>query len=173
MSGVDSGITLHKLHVDPSFKPVKQKKRNFSDDKNRVIRKEIEELITAKVIKELQFPEWIANVAMVKKSNNKWKMCTDFTNLNKACPKDYYPLACLGRLVDDSVGHEVFDFLDASRGYHQILLDESDQEKTTFITEYGLYCWRLMPFGLKNVQATYQKMVNKKRAKKEGNTSKI
>ncbi|GAA0172198.1 hypothetical protein LIER_41299 [Lithospermum erythrorhizon] len=88
-------------------------------------------------------------------------MCTDFTNLNKACPKDYYPLPCLGRLVDGSAGHEVFDFLDASRGYHQILLHDEDQEKTAFITEYGLYCWKVMPFGLKNAGATYQRMVNR------------
>ncbi|GAA0158805.1 hypothetical protein LIER_15740 [Lithospermum erythrorhizon] len=67
-------------------------------------------------------------------------MCTDFTNLNKACPKDNYSLPCLGRLVDGSAGHEVFDLLDASRGYHQILLDTDDQEKTAFITEYDLYC---------------------------------
>ncbi|GAA0155892.1 hypothetical protein LIER_13513 [Lithospermum erythrorhizon] len=87
-------------------------------------------------------------------------MCIDFTNLNKVCPKDYYPLPCLGRLVDGSAGYEVFDFLDASRGYYQILLHEDDQEKTTFIIEYGLYYWKVMPFGLKNAGATYQRMVN-------------
>ncbi|GAA0158536.1 hypothetical protein LIER_15534 [Lithospermum erythrorhizon] len=88
-------------------------------------------------------------------------MCTDFTNLNKACPKDYYPLPCLGRLVDGSAGHDVFDFLDASRGYHQVFLHQDDKEKTAFITEYGLYCWKVMPFGLKNAGATYQRMVNR------------
>ncbi|GAA0154463.1 hypothetical protein LIER_12435 [Lithospermum erythrorhizon] len=82
------------------------------------IREEVEELIKARATRELQFPEWIANVVIVKKSNGKWRMCTDFTNLNKAYAKDYYPLPCLGRLVDGSAGHEVFDFLDASRGYH-------------------------------------------------------
>ncbi|GAA0171924.1 hypothetical protein LIER_41247 [Lithospermum erythrorhizon] len=87
-------------------------------------------------------------------------MCTDFTNLNKACPKDYYQLSYLGRFVDGSAGHEVVDFLETSQGYHQILLVEADHEKTTFITEYGLYCCKVMPFGLKNVGATYQRMVN-------------
>ncbi|GAA0174452.1 hypothetical protein LIER_27841 [Lithospermum erythrorhizon] len=87
-------------------------------------------------------------------------MCTDFTNLNKACPKDFYPLPCLGRLVDGSAGHEVFEFMDASRGYHQIRMAPEDEEKTAFITEYGLYCWKVMPFGLKNTGATYQRMVN-------------
>ncbi|GAA0175283.1 hypothetical protein LIER_41887 [Lithospermum erythrorhizon] len=81
-------------------------------------------------------------------------------NLNKTYPKDYYQLPCLGRLVDGNAGHEVFDFLDASRGYHQILLEKEDQEKMTFITEYGLYYWKVMSFGLKNAEATYQRMVN-------------
>ena len=97
---------------------------------------------------------------MVKKGNSEWRMCTDFTSLNKACPKDFYPLPCLNRLVDGSAGYEMFDFLDAFRGYHQIFLDDPDQPKTAFITEYGLYCWQVMPFGLNNDGATYQRMVN-------------
>ncbi|GAA0139426.1 hypothetical protein LIER_35087 [Lithospermum erythrorhizon] len=87
-------------------------------------------------------------------------MCTDFTSLNKACPKDFYLLPCLGRLVDRSAGHEVFDFMNASRGYHQIKMLPEDEEKTTFMTEYDLYCWRVMPLGLKNAEAIYQRMVN-------------
>ncbi|GAA0181606.1 hypothetical protein LIER_30259 [Lithospermum erythrorhizon] len=75
-------------------------------------------------------------------------MCTDFTSLNKTCPKDFYPLPCLARLVDGNTVHEVFDFMDASRGYHQIKMYPNDEEKTTFITEYELYCWKAMPFGL-------------------------
>ncbi|GAA0155519.1 hypothetical protein LIER_13229 [Lithospermum erythrorhizon] len=87
-------------------------------------------------------------------------MCTDFTSLNKACPKDFYPLPCLGRLVDGSTGHEVFDFMDGPRGYHQIRMLPEDEEKTAFITEYGLYRWKVMQFGLKNAGAMYQRMVN-------------
>ncbi|GAA0143811.1 hypothetical protein LIER_35811 [Lithospermum erythrorhizon] len=87
-------------------------------------------------------------------------MCTDFTSLNKACPKDFYTLPCLGRLVDGSAGHEIFDFMDASRGYHQIRLLLEDEEKTAFFTEYGLFYWKVMPFGLKNAEETYQRMLN-------------
>ncbi|GAA0159681.1 hypothetical protein LIER_16399 [Lithospermum erythrorhizon] len=75
-------------------------------------------------------------------------------------PKDFYPLSCLGRLVDGSAVHEVSDFMDASRGYHQIRMLPEDKEKIAFITEYGLYCWRVMMFGLKNAGATYQRKVN-------------
>ncbi|GAA0146977.1 hypothetical protein LIER_06791 [Lithospermum erythrorhizon] len=82
-------------------------------------------------------------------------MWTYFTSLNKACAKDFYPLPCLGCLVDGSAGHDVFDFMDAFRGYHQIRMTPEDEEKTALNTEYELYCWKVMPFGLKNVGATY------------------
>ncbi|XP_071925425.1 uncharacterized protein [Coffea arabica] len=88
-------------------------------------------------------------------------MCVDFTDLNKACPKDCFPLPRIDRLVDSTVGFDVLYFLDAFKGYHQIEMAEEDREKTSFITEEGTYCYRTMPFGLKNAGATYQRLVNK------------
>ncbi|GAA0166924.1 hypothetical protein LIER_21974 [Lithospermum erythrorhizon] len=88
-------------------------------------------------------------------------MCTDFACINKACPKDCYPLPNIDRLVDSSVGFNVVDFLDAFRRYQQIFMPEEDMRKTTFVTEYDIYCWKVMAFGLKNVGATYQRMINK------------
>ena len=85
----------------------------------------------------------------------------DFTDLNRACPKDSFPLLSIDRLVDASAGHCVLSFMDAFLGYNQIIMDPSDQEKTAFITEEGLYCYKIMPFGLKNAGATYQRLVNK------------
>ena len=85
----------------------------------------------------------------------------DFTDLNKACPKDCYPLPRIDQLVDSISGYEIFCFLDAFKGYHQIALDEENQEKTSFITENGTYCYVTMPFGLKNADSTYQRLVNK------------
>ncbi|XP_019230417.1 PREDICTED: uncharacterized protein LOC109211339 [Nicotiana attenuata] len=88
-------------------------------------------------------------------------MCVDFTDLNKACPKDSFPLPHIDQLIDATVGHELLSFLDAYSGYNQILMEEEDQEKTTFITQQGTYCYRVMPFGLKNAGATYQRLVTK------------
>ena len=97
---------------------------------------------------------------MVKKANGKWRMCVDFTDLNKACPKDSYPLACINQLVDSMVGHRLLSFMDASSGYNLIRMDETNQEKTSFVTSQGLFCYKVMPFELKNARATYQRLVS-------------
>ena len=97
---------------------------------------------------------------MVKKVNGKWRMCVDFTDLNKACPKDSYPLPRIDQLVDSTAGHKLLSFMDAFSGYNQIRMDEADQEKTSFVTSKGLFCYKVMPFGLKNAGATYQRLVN-------------
>ena len=88
-------------------------------------------------------------------------MCIDFTDLNKACPKDDYPLPKIDRLVDSMAGHALLSFMDANAGYHQIPFAAKDQLHTAFITSTGVYCYKVMPFGLKNARATYQRMVNK------------
>ena len=87
-------------------------------------------------------------------------MCVDFTDLNKACPKDSYPLPSIDQLVDSTAGHQLSSFMDTFSGYNQIKMDEVDQEKTSFITSQGLFCNKVMPFGLKNAGATYQRLVN-------------
>ena len=114
----------------------------------------------AQFIKEVYYPDWLANVVMVKKASGKWRMCIDFTDLNKACPKDSYPLPRIDQLVDSTAGHQLLSFMDAFSGYNQIKMDEADQEKTSFITSQGLFCYKVMPFGLKNAGATYQRLVN-------------
>ena len=92
---------------------------------------------------------------MVKKANEKWRMCVDFTDLNRACPKDSYLLPQIDILVDSMAKHQLLSFMDAFSGYNQIRLDEADQEKTSFITNQGLFCYKVMQFGLKNAGATY------------------
>ena len=84
----------------------------------------------------------------------------DFTDLNKACPKNSYPLPCIDQLVDSTVGHKLLNFMDTFLSYSQIRMDEADQEKTSFITSQCLFCYKVMPFGLKNAGARYQRLVN-------------
>ena len=116
--------------------------------------------MTAGFIREVYYPKWLANVVMVKKSNGKWRMCVDFTNLNCACPKDSFPLPRIDQLVDSTASHVLLTFMDAFSGYNQIRMSEEDQEKIAFVTSQGLYYYRVMPFGLKNAGVTYQRLVN-------------
>ena len=97
---------------------------------------------------------------MVKKANGKWRICVDFTDLNKACPKDSYSLPRIDQLVDSTTRHKLLSFMDAFSGYNQIRMDKADQEKTSFVTSQGLFCYKVMPFGLKNIGVTFQRLVN-------------
>uniref|UniRef100_A0A2N9H0M9 Uncharacterized protein n=1 Tax=Fagus sylvatica TaxID=28930 RepID=A0A2N9H0M9_FAGSY len=161
MPGINPSIISHKLNVDPSLRPVKQKRRVFAPERNNAIMEEVDKLLAANFIREVFYPDWLANVVMVKKSTGKWRMCVDFTDLNKACPKDSFPLPRIDQQVDSTAGHKLLTFMDAFSGYNQIVLDKSDQEKTSFITSRGLFCYKVMPFGLKNAGATYQRLMNR------------
>ena len=112
-----------------------------------------------RAIKEVFYPEWLANTLVVKKKNGKWRLCVDFTDLNKVCPKDPFLVPRINQLVDATVGHPWISFLDAFQGYHQILLPLSNQEKTTFQPPTRNYHYRVMPFGLRNAGSTYQRIV--------------
>ena len=155
MPGIDLNVITHRLNVHPSSKPIRQKKRVFALERDNAIKEEVQKLTTAQLIQEVYYPDWLANVVIVKKANGKWRMCVDFINLNKVCPKDSYPLPRIDQLVDSTAGHRLLSFMDAFSSYNQINMDKEDQEKTSFITSQGLFCYKVMPFGLKNTGATY------------------
>ena len=138
------------------------------------MRKEVSKLKQARGIREVFFffffiflfflnfyLEWLANTVVVKKKNDKWRVCVDFTDLNKACPKDPFPMSKIDQLVDVTVGHPRMSFLDAFQDYHQIPLALDDQEKTAFVTPVGNYHYKVMPFGLKNAGSSYQRMMTR------------
>ncbi|XP_074301041.1 uncharacterized protein LOC141632388 [Silene latifolia] len=160
MVGIDPSIITHKLSVDPSYKPIQQKRRKIAPERNQVINQEVDNLLAAGKIREVKYPEWLSNVVVVPKKNGKWRVCVDFTDLNKACPKDPFPLPHIDAMVDATAGHEMLTFLDAWSGYNQIKMHPDDQEKTAFRLERGIYCYNVMPFGLKNAGSTYQRLVN-------------
>ncbi|KAJ9560505.1 hypothetical protein OSB04_005665 [Centaurea solstitialis] len=161
MVGIDPDIISHKLNVDPTFKPIKQKRRKFAPERNKVINDEVDNLLKTGKIREVKYPDWLANVVVVQKKNGKWRVCIDFTDLNKACPKDPFPLPHIDAMVDATAGHELLTFMDAYSGYNQILMHTDDQEKTAFMTDKGINCYKVMPFGLKNAGSTYQRLVNR------------
>ena len=161
MPGIDPSVMVHRLNVSPAFLPIRQKKRVFAPERDRAIAEEVRKLQEVSFIREVYYPDWLANVVMVKKASGKWRMCVDFTDLNKACPKDSYPLPRVDVLVDSIARHQLLSFMAAFLGYNQIRMHEADQEKTSFVTSQGLFCYKVMPFNLKNAGATYQRLMNK------------
>jgi hypothetical protein len=133
----------------------------MSDDKAEGARNEVKILLSAGVIREVTYPEWLANTVMVKKANKKWRMCIDFTDLNKACPKDEFPLPRIDSLVDATTTLELMSLLDCYSGYHQIWMKKDDEPKTSFITPSGTYCYLWMPKGLKNAGGSFSGMTAK------------
>ncbi|KAI5345569.1 hypothetical protein L3X38_013446 [Prunus dulcis] len=161
MPGIAPDVISHKLTISSAYKPVRQKRRSYDTERYEAMRTEVEKLQTIGFIREATYPVWLANSVMVRKSTGGWRMCQDYTDLNKACPKDSFPLPRIDQLVDATAGHELLSFMDAYSGYNQIFMHPPDSEHTAFITDKGLYCYNVMPFGLKNAGATYQRLVNK------------
>ena len=161
MPGIDTEVMEHRLVIDPKHRPTKEKIRGHAPERQKAIVEKVDKLLKTGFIREVNYPDWIFNVVLVKKANGKWRMCIDFKKLNKACPKDSYPLPRIDQLVDATSGHELLTFMDAFSGYNQIGMAPEDEEKTAFITNRGLYCYRVMPFGIKNTGTTYQRLVNK------------
>ncbi|GKB25092.1 reverse transcriptase domain-containing protein [Tanacetum coccineum] len=161
MTGVPRHIAEHKLNVREGCSPVRQKKRSQAPKRNKAIQEEVEKLVDIGILKEVHYHSWLSNPVMVKKHDDIWRMCVDFKDLNKACPKDGYPLPEIDWKVESLCGYPFKCFLDAYKGYHQIKMAKVDEEKTTFITSQGVFCYSKMPFGLKNAGATYQHLVDK------------
>src|SRR6185437_3385722 len=128
----------------------------MSEERQKAAQAEVQKLLDVGVIREVQYPEWLANVVMVPKKNGKW---SDFTNLNKACLKDKYPLPHIDTLVDAAAGSEMLSMLDCFSSYHQIFMKKSDEEKTSFTTPFSTYCYVRMLEGLRNAGCTFNRTI--------------
>jgi phage FluMu protein gp41 len=159
LQGVDRDIIEHALETDEKIVPKKQKLQKMSEEKVKAVEAEVQRLQDAKVIREVKYPVWLANTVPVKKKNGKWRMCVDFTDLNKACKKDDFPLERVNKIVDDATNSEMLSLLDMFSVYHQIRVRREDEEKTSFITPFGTLCFVRMPERLKNTGCTFSRMI--------------
>ena len=155
MPGLDPSIVQHHLPLVPHARPVKQKLRRLHPRWSLQVKEEIQKQLSVGFISVVQYLEWLANVFPVPKKDGKVRVCVDFRNLNKASPKDDFPIPHIDMLVDSTAGHAMLTFMDGFSNYNQIMMAPEDREKTSFITEWGTYCYKVMPFGLKNTGATY------------------
>jgi hypothetical protein len=157
MPGIDPGLVAHSLNVEPGMKPVVQPMRTFHIEVEAQITQEVKKLLTVGFIKPIQHPRWLSNIVPVKKKNGQIRCCVDFCNLNKACPKDEFPLPNMELLIDSATGNAMFSFMDGFSGYNQIRMSLKDAEKTAFRTPIGNFYYTVMPFGLKNAGTIYQR----------------
>jgi hypothetical protein len=152
--GVPREVIEHHLAVCPHAKPVKQKVRKQALERQEFIASE-----DAGLVRGVLHPTWLANPIVVQKANGKWRLCIDFTDINKACPKDPFPFPWIDQIVDSTAGYDLLFFLDAYCSYHQIFMAKEDEEKTAFITPCGTYCFIRVPFGLKSAGSTFARAV--------------
>jgi hypothetical protein len=131
----------------------------MAEEKVETAKAEVQRLLDAGFIREVTYPERLANLVMVKKKNGKWRICTDFTDLNKCYPKGDFPLARIDQIIDSATAREMMALLDCFSGYHQIWLHAEDEEKTSFITPFGTYWYLRMPEGLCNTGPTFYRMI--------------
>jgi hypothetical protein len=157
--GVSRDIIEHRLQVSPSARVKKQKLCKMAEEKVKAVKAKVHRLLDAGFVRVVKYPRWQANVIMARKKNGKWRMCTNFTDLNKCCLKDNFPLARINQIVETTAGSETMALLDCFSRYHQIWLREEDEEKTSFITLFRTYCYLRMPEGVCNVGSTFCRMM--------------
>ncbi|CAL2231673.1 unnamed protein product [Prunus armeniaca] len=157
MPGLNPSLVSHTLNIELGTKPIVQARRNFHPEVEKQIKVEIEKLLAAGFIKPIKHPTWLANIVPVKKKTGVIRICTDYRDLNRACPKDEFPLPNMDILIDSTSGQGLLSFMDGFSGYNQIKMSPKDAEKTAFRTPYENFYYTVMPFGLKNAGATYQR----------------
>nr|GFB31350.1 reverse transcriptase domain-containing protein [Tanacetum cinerariifolium] len=151
MTGVPRSIAKHRLNVREGCPPVRQKKRGQAPERTKAIQAEVKKLVEAGIMREVYYHDWLSNPVMIKKHDGSWRMCVDFTDLNKARPQDCYPLSEIDWMVESLCGYPFKCFLDAYKGYHQIQMAAADEEKTAFHTGQGVYCYTKMPLASKTL----------------------
>ncbi|XP_074296887.1 uncharacterized protein LOC141627548 [Silene latifolia] len=161
MPGLSPKIAVHLLAIRKGISPRKQSQRHFRTELIPEIENKVNKLIEAGFIRKVRYPTWIPNIVSVRKKNGQLRVCVDFRDLNDACPKDDFPLLVTKLMIDVTTGHEALSFMDCTAGYNQIQMAPEDQEATAFRTPKGIFCYIVMPFGLKNAGATYQRAMQK------------
>jgi hypothetical protein len=160
MSGIDPAIVVHEIKTYPGAKPVRQRLRPVHPRKAAAIKLEVEKLLKAGFIYPVALTEWVSNPVPIDKKGGSIRVCVDYRDINKACPKDNFPTPFVDQIVDDCAGSEIFSLMDGFSGYNQINIAPEDQHKTAFICPWGTFAYRKLPFGLKNAGATFQRAMS-------------
>jgi hypothetical protein len=157
MLRLNTNIMVHKIPLEEGCKLVKQKLRRAYPDTWIKVKAELEKQWNARFVEVVKYPQWVSNIVVIPNKEGKIRVCVDFQNLNKASPKDDFPLPHIEILVDNAARSSTYSFMNGFSRYNQIKMAPKDKAKTTFVTPWGTYCYKVMPLGLKNTGATYQR----------------
>jgi len=162
MPGLDRSIVEHRLPLKRGFQPFQQRARQMKAEVLEEVKKEVEKMLDAGFIRPCRYAEWISSVVLVQKKDGRWRVCVDFRDLNRATPKDEYPMPVAETLINAAAGHKMMSFMDGNACYNQIFMAPEDVNKTVFrvLGTVGLFEYLVMTFGLKNAGATYQHAMN-------------
>lgn len=153
---MDLNVVVHNIVTNPNAKLIKQKPRCINPAQSLQIKEEIQNLLDAKFIYLIDYPQWVSNVVPISKPKGQIKVCIDFRYFNTTYPKDDFPLPNIDTLVDNTIGYKMLSLMDGFSSYNQIWIAAQDQHKIAFTTPWGTFCQKIMPFGLKNAGGTYK-----------------
>ena len=160
LKGVDPDICQHTIPMREDAKPSKQRPYTYNENFANKIKEEINKLLAAEFIYEIEHTEWVSPIVVVPKKNGKLRVCINLKKVNAATVRDHYPLPITEHVLERVAGRKAYSFLDGFSGYNQVSIKEEDQHKTAFATEWGIYAYKVMPFGLTNAPATFQRLMS-------------
>ncbi len=159
LKGIPWSICKHKIELTINACPIKQHPYGMNLNYAQRIREDLNKLLDEQFIFPIETTQWLSSLIIVSKKNGKLQICVDYRKLNSQTKKDPFPLPFLDIILDTIVGHKMYSFMDGYNGYNQVKMVEEDKEKTSFIFKWGAYAYNIMPFGLCNALATFQKIV--------------
>jgi hypothetical protein len=162
MPGLDRSIIEHRLPLKTGFWSFQQRAHQMRTEVLLEVKKEIEKMLEAWFIRLCRYAEWISSIVPVQKKDGRWRVCVDFRDLNRATPKDEYPMPIAETLINAAAGNKILTFMGGNASYNQIFMALKDIHKTAFRVPdvVGLFEYVVMTFGLKNSGATYQRAMN-------------
>ena len=157
MKDIEPNTFSHHIYTQEGARPVRKHQSRMNPALKDIVKEELQKLLNVNFIYSILDSKWVSPLVVVPKKNGKWKICVDYRDLNKSTLKDYFPLPFIDQVLDTLAGKKYFSFLNGFSGYNQIQIAPEDQEKTTFTCPWGTYAYRVLPFGLCNAPATFQK----------------
>jgi hypothetical protein len=159
MKGIDPKTCIHHIYIEENNRPIRQPQRRMNPNLREIVKEELQKLLNVNFIYPISDSQWVSPLVIVPKKNGKWRVCIDYRELNKATLKDHFPLPFIDQVLDTLAGKNYFSFLDGFSGYNQMQVAPEDQDKTTFTCPWGTFAYRVLPFGLCNAPATFQREV--------------